>query len=73
MSVALRRQSDGYDVSTIDILKRTDAVRDAVSSAAMEGVKIDDAAMGVLGQFATGAITEDEMIEQGLTMYGPGA
>lgn len=73
MPVAARRHADDYDVSTVEILKRIDATRDAVASAAIEGIKVEDKTRLLLEQFTSGAIGEDELIEQGLKMYGPGA
>lgn len=53
--------------------ERVEAVRAAVASARIEGVAITSQTQAVFDEYATGALESDEMMEQVLRMYGPGA
>lgn len=52
------------------VARRRDAMRDAVASARIEGVRVSDDARTIMKLYTQGHITETEMVEQVSQLHG---
>ena len=50
--------------------RRRDAMRDAVASARIEGMRVSDDARAIMELYTQGHITETEMVEQVSQLHG---
>lgn len=51
------------------VARRRDAVRDAVASVRIEGGRVDDVALQVLGRWAEGTLSDETMMAEILKPY----